>query len=216
MPDSFHDLCLGSGTNEVSARIELELGDFPVDDPDVYALHAIACAIESVSEPDAQGLVTTGLGCASEPGTAHAVTLKVEIGADEQPGWSAGEEALLSVDWIGVVDSIGVNDLSLALTTEDGQLLVAAVGNGAPVDDAIAPLAISIDDEACPSEDSESSVPARVEYSLDDGTLELYGSDAGRLAAADTIYAVRQQDAAAGDFGESSLLLQLTVFAIAE
>lgn len=35
-----------------------------------------------------------------------------------------------------------MNDLSLALTTADDRLLVAAVGNGASVDDAIAPLAM--------------------------------------------------------------------------
>ncbi|MBL4688511.1 MAG: hypothetical protein JKY37_28235, partial [Nannocystaceae bacterium] len=215
----------------VLAFFALELGTLPTGDLEVEPLLDTACTVSTVSEADADLVVTTVLQCAAQDLGEHEVIFTTPVPSGAHPAWQDGDEVRLAVQRTDDPDTIEIHNTSVGIRTVDGSLLFAGVGdtivldglgneftgtpNDNPVTAVLAPLSLETTLDVCgePSEEF-ASAPIEVSYTLGESELALLGNAEGQLEVDGRTFAVLQESAHLSASGHAGFGLQLAVIAL--
>lgn len=208
-PDTVCEDIVNAGVN---AELVIALGDYPIDDPSEYTLTDLPCTVESVGPTTAEGGKTTSFACPAR-GDMHSITVEYSAQPRDAAPWAVDDEVVLNAAWIGEVDTIVVNNLTVGVRTPNGALLLAGhVDDDEPSGAIISPLSVAIDSRLCASD--EESNPAEVRYTLEDDSVALLGNQEVLLDTETGSVQIRQSEATAGDFGHTGLNFSFVAVAV--
>jgi hypothetical protein len=197
--------------------IAVELGDFPVAgvSPDGYRFDAAPCTVTAVDLSVATR-VRTELDCEAAAGTTHAVALEHRSAELGGPVWAAGDPLLLSVQLrvYSDLNDIPLWDVSLHSPAGEPRLLLMDTDQIDLGGSITAPLELSLDEDACPSENGTEDTRGRLSLTLDGVTTTVLDGHDGTLETPAGTWAVELPRAHVGDFGERSLYFDLLVMKV--
>lgn len=184
----------------VNAAFAVDLGDWPVENPDAIELRDVACTITDVQSAD--GNVATTLECEDPDAAMHAIAIEIPQTDAGAPTWLGGEGVVMT--YLAVRDTeLDTGEFHwLSLHRDTGELLLGAVdsdllvGSGdvllTPPVDGLAPLSLELDEGVCGYTGGVDDDVAShgVIFGLGEDELELIGGQRGLLQSGELAYAI--------------------------